>query len=301
MVIQRNIRQRRIGVGATVSFFASSLGLSSLLWGPIFPPQLCAADNVRTRFTSEVAAPTKPALRWTEIAPGLTSTKYHTDNDFGPLRSEVLVLKIDLARYELDVIRATDVNLSTTDLKTLAIRAGAVAGINAHFFDVDNNPLGLIVRNGALKQKLQRGGRLLTGVFYVAGGKAGIVHRDGFYDIGGEDSPLELALQAGPRLVDDGKIIPASADQGETRRSGVAVCRDGKVLLYATMLRFPGASFEQIQSMLLDPELAVVDALNLDGGGSSQLFIESSSSSPDEVFVTGGDLVPSGIVVKARK
>jgi exopolysaccharide biosynthesis protein len=58
---------------------------------------------------------------------------------------------------------------------------------------------------------------------------------------------------------------------------------------------------EQIQQMLLDPELEVVDALNLDGGSSSQLFVAATVSPSDkELLYSGGDLVPVGLVVTRK-
>jgi exopolysaccharide biosynthesis protein len=67
------------------------------------------------------------------------------------------------------------------------------------------------------------------------------------------------------------------------------------------MLRFPGATLAQLQEMLLDPSLNVDDALNLDGGGSSQLFVEKNLRIADETFISGGDVVPVGLIVKRRK
>jgi uncharacterized protein YigE (DUF2233 family) len=142
---------------------------------------------------------------------------------------------------------------------------------------------------------MHRGGRLLTGVFYISGGKAFIVARDDF-----KEEQVENAVQAGPRLVVNGKLLKVSEPHEASRRSGIAITRSGGVILYATYLRFPGATLEQIQEMLLDPALDVVTALNLDGGGSSQLFIKKNPLLVDDTFISGGDQVPVGLVVKRK-
>ena len=86
----------------------------------------------------------------------------------------------------------------------------------------------------------------------------------------------------------------------QSRRSGIALTNRGEVIIFATFLRFPGAALEQIQQMLLDPMLDISAALNLDGGGSSQLFVRKNPFSADDTFITGGDLVPAGLVVQKR-
>lgn len=143
---------------------------------------------------------------------------------------------------------------------------------------------------------MQRGGRVLTGIFAVKrSGQFVIEHRDSF-----KPEDTWMAVQAGPRLVENGKPIEIGSSQETSRRSGVAITKNNEVILYATVLRFPGATLGDIQEMLLDPALEVTHALNLDGGGSSQLFIESFASLSGETFLSGGDPVPVGIVVKRK-
>ena len=176
-----------------------------------------------------------------------------------------------------------------------------IAGINAHFFGKKDEVLGLYHRASKREKnnfasKLQLGGNLLTGILQIRSGKAEIIHRSK-YEL---KDDISLAIQAGPRLISKGKKLELKPVQKRTRRSGVAVDANGHFLLFATLLRFPGASLQEIQDMLLSPSIAAVDALNLDGGSSSQLYIRANKAISGDTFISGGDMVPTALIVRPR-
>ena len=205
-------------------------------------------------------------------------------------------VKIDPARYSFQVAQALDLDQQRTDVRTMTKRFGGVAGINGSFFDDHGAPLGLVIRNGQTIRHAQLGGNLLTGAFFIADDKPQIANRHSV-----PESGVVLALQAGPRLIADGEPIMISSTDGRTRRSGIAITNSGEVLFYATVVRFPGATLEEIQKTLLLPGLNVRDALNFDGGGSSQLFVETNNSLQEEINISGGDNVPLALIVKLKK
>lgn len=232
---------------------------------------------------------------WTPVEPGFAMARYELGQGIKLLKSEVLLLKFSPRYFAIQAVSARDVGHQMIDVRTLTKKVGGIAGINAHFFDDRGEPLGLFITGGERKQGMHNGGRLLTGVFYIYRNRPAIVHRSRFAQ---HDSLT--AVQSGPRLIARGKPLQLSAPEVGSRRSGVAITKTGEVILYATMLRFPGASFAELQEMLLDPALEVTDALNLDGGGSSQLFVEKNSRLADETFISGGDSVPVGLIVTRK-
>ncbi|MFN8391834.1 MAG: phosphodiester glycosidase family protein [Bdellovibrionota bacterium] len=237
-------------------------------------------------------------FEWRAIEHGFWFGKYELGSPSAVIRSEVYLFKFDPRSFNVVAALATEPagpDLPPgSDLRTFVRQVGGVAGINANFFDEKGQPLGLLILDSQTRHKLQRGGRVLTGVFSVRNGHFSIEHRDHFKPEG-----VSLAIQAGPRLIDSGSAVQINADE-TSRRSGIALTKQNEIILYATVLRFPGASLKDIQQMLLDPALGVVDALNLDGGGSSQLFVESFADLQGETFITGGDPVPVGLVVKRK-
>ena len=244
---------------------------------------------------SEGQAPTE-LIKWDKIEQGYSIGRYTIPEVSAVMKSEVLLLRFDPRYFYFQVARSAELGALGSDLKTLTKRLAGVAGINANFFGQDRQPLGLIVDRGKQLQKVHIGGHVLTGIFYTIRGQAKIVHREDF-----KESNAEVALQSGPRLIVDGHAAKLNSQMLSSRRSGIAVTKDNQVIVFATLLRFPGATLEQIQRMLLTPELAVTDALNFDGGGSSQLYISGSKSNQSETFISGGDLVPVGLIAKRKE
>lgn len=246
-------------------------------------------------------------VRWNKLEDGLETATYTVPLHESFIKPEITLLRIDPKLHALRVVTAqSELGAPLSDVKTMTQHSRGVAGINANFFDHASRPLGLVVSDRVQQQKPHNGGAVLTGVFYTTITRGGLEHpkivsRDELPQRG-----VVQAFQAGPRLIVGGRAVPLKKPDSGTRRSGVAITRTDEVLLFATVLRFPGATLKQVQEMLLLPELGVVDALNLDGGGSSQLYIGKTARNADDtfggdVFVTGGDLVPVGLVVRRRE
>ena len=243
----------------------------------------------------EAQQKTITAFQWQQVEPGYSIGRYELGHGNKVLKPEVFILRFDPQFFSFNIVSPADSTSKLSDLRTLTNRIDGVCGINANFFDERANPLGLLIKSGEVLNHMHRGGKVLTGIFYMFKGSPFIVNRDDF-----KEEKADIALQAGPRLIVNGRGLKIKQREGATRRSGIAVTRSGNVILYATFLRFPGATLEQIQEMLLDPRLEVTSALNLDGGGSSQLFVRKNPLLVDDAFISGGDNVPVGLVVKRR-
>lgn len=241
------------------------------------------------------AAIIAPMIVWQEVETGYSVGRYDLTSGNKVLKSEVLLARFDPKLFSFQPVVAKDYGGENDDILNLAKKEGALAGINANFFDEKGNALGLIISNFVQKNRMHKGGKLINAIFYVKNSIADIVLRKNF-----DSSEVESAIQGGPRLIKNSRRIKLSFQLGSSRRSGIAITKDGQVILFATMLRFPGATLRQVQDMLKDPALNILHALNLDGGGSSQLFIEKNSVFPSETFVTGGDRVPVALLVKRK-
>jgi len=232
---------------------------------------------------------------WVDLADGLHQASAWIVNPISSIKSEVVLLLVDPKKFPLSVSDARDHRRKRKSVKDLVELSDGIAGVNANFFGTEGEPLGLVLTNGKITNPLQQGGSLLTGVFQLKNGKASIVHRDNFSPEG-----VRLALQSGPRLIENSKLLKFKKSNGSTRRSGIAVTARGQILLFATRYRFPGARLEDIGEVLFRTKLEITDALNFDGGGSSQLFISPKASNNQiaTVDIGGGDPVPIALTVK---
>lgn len=238
---------------------------------------------------------TNDVFHWESLAPGFSRAYYTIDTGKVIFKPQVILLRFHLDHFSFRTATASELGLARTDIKQLTQRLGGVAGINANFFDERGLPIGLIVANGTRFQNIHQGGNVLTGIFTIENEVAHISHRSEF-----RGSSVSQGLQAGPRLINNAQAVNIASANTASRRSGVAITKSGEVIIFATSLRFPGATLSQIQDMLLQSSLNITQALNFDGGGSSQLYV-APMNGKEEIFLSGGDAIPVGLVVKEKQ
>lgn len=142
---------------------------------------------------------------------------------------------------------------------------GAVAIINANFFDENDNALGLVVTDS-----------VRHGFSYTDRGATFVV-QSGLPDIRSSvNEPLgaeaiEQAVQAFPMLVMNGQQTFFDAGRS-ARRTAIAQDTAGRVLLIATVRG--GVPLHEFSAFLAHSDLELVDAVNLDGGGSTFIGVE---------------------------
>ncbi|MCB0340531.1 MAG: phosphodiester glycosidase family protein, partial [Bdellovibrionales bacterium] len=117
-------------------------------------------------------------------------------------KTELVLFRSSLERYRVGVIRARDFGWETANVKALVIASKATLAVNANFFDENDQPLGLVMMRGNVFKQIHQGGRTLTGIFASRGNSISIVHRRDYTPNG-----VKEAVQAGPRLIVDGKAI----------------------------------------------------------------------------------------------
>jgi exopolysaccharide biosynthesis protein len=207
------------------------------------------------------------------------------------LKAEAVMVRSALQRYRVGVVRAAEYGLLRGSVKTLCRAGRATVCINANFFDESGSPLGLVISRGIEHKRLHKGGDTLTGVFQVTRDGPQIISRADF-----EPAKVIEAVQAGPRLLLSGSKVQGLRDLASTRRSGVCLDAEHRLIMFAVSPGIVGISVEEMQNLLLDPGINCQNALNLDGGSSSQLYINSAVlgavSGFQEVSVPGRDDVP---------
>ncbi|HHW57510.1 MAG TPA: phosphodiester glycosidase family protein [Clostridia bacterium] len=142
---------------------------------------------------------------------------------------------------------------------------------------VDENDRVLEVRQGQPPVEIPQGGYVLAGSGYVGDNlltlKPGdIIQKDvnttpSFQDI-------KMAVSGGTVLVKGGKIAPFTHEiKGYTARTSIGYTQDKRYLIIATVDGSSYRGMTQTEMANLMISLGVYDALNLDGGGSTQMAI----------------------------
>jgi len=223
----------------------------------------------------EAVAPAPAAVVWSTVAPGFTWTQVDPQFDEPPARLIWTVLRLDLARWTLRAWRSPDDHMSG-----LGSDRGAVAAINGAYFEPDFSPSGVLLSNGVtLGRYAPRGG---SGVLTLRRGLASVEASTGFP----EDFAGELAVQCGPRLVEEGGVVGVHRDDGRRFARTAACVRDGGRTLDLVLtwdlddpMRGPGLQW--LARRLAGPSPTgdpggCERALNLDGGPSTGFRIRGA-------------------------
>lgn len=213
------------------------------------------------------------------------------------LEREVPANTIDLTLYRFDtssivprVIYAVQHHLKTADVKTLAQKTGALAAINANYYDPQGQPLAFLKTAGKTINPRVSMAAIYSGIF-------GVKDRQPFFANRNEFVPdqADEGIQSGPLLLLGGGAQPITgAPNRLSRRALIGLDKDQRLFIAVTDKLLGGLSWAELQELFTGPQwqLQAQDLLALDGGASAQLYIKSGKH---EEMIPGTAEVPVAI------
>lgn len=195
-------------------------------------------------------------------------------------RVEMTLVVFDDRQLTLRVVDQPDAHAGAGRVRGIARELDAAACINGGFFHPDFTPLGLFIADGRSTGRVARTS-LVSGAVVMREGAPALVWNA---EAGGHEGAAQ-ALQAGPRLVHEGRAVPGLDRVKQAARS--FVLHDGGHRWALGTAR--DCSLAELGEILategLLPELKAWRALNLDGGRSTALCAR---------FAGGGELCRPG-------
>jgi uncharacterized protein YigE (DUF2233 family) len=201
--------------------------------------------------------------------------------------SHVHVFRIDLKQNQLDLISATEFGRKQASVDQFAHRSHALIAINAGFFDKNYHPLGL--RIGHARQYSPVKPISWWGIFKINNNIPSISNVSHFKTNAG----LDFAIQSGPRLLVNGKILPLKP--GHAERTALGITKGGELIILVT--DHAPMTTTALAKLLKSSPLYCKNALNLDGGSSSQMYARIG---PFQLNAHGFSDVADAIVVKPK-
>jgi Phosphodiester glycosidase len=212
---------------------------------------------------------------WRTLQAGLEYRRMSLKRKGGWFSSFHLVaLRADPVLLSLRIVDIPAVQLPVQDMVTVAQQTGALALMNASYFEPDLKVMGLLVSGGKKLSPLRTGGRIHHGVFLLHRKRAYLKHRTNI-----DLTDIDEAFQAGPWLVTDGK--PQTQFRNAdivTRRSALGVDTKGRVTMAATDSLLGGLSLPEVGRLMGTPEpegFGCWRAINCDGGTSTQMLLRA--------------------------
>lgn len=234
---------------------------------------------------------------WRNVHKGVEQRKLALLRSEPNYQLELKLLRFDRQLIAARVLASGEFQLKSATAKSFVDKSGAIAAINANYFDERGRPLAHLKTASQEINRAVSKHALYTGVFAIIDGNPTVTHRDDF-----TPAQASAALQSGPLLLHRGAPVETMRGLGRyARRSVVGVDKDGRVIIAITDAVLGGLSFVELQELFANPkwQLDTPDLLNLDGGGSSQLYFKSGKL---EESVPGTSEVPVaiGFFVKAN-
>jgi exopolysaccharide biosynthesis protein len=231
--------------------------------------------------------------KWSALAEGMEYREVRASGSQGD-EGSLKMVRLDPHEIKVKILYARNFGAQSLSVKEMVERSGALAGINASYFDEHERPLGYLKVKGSEVNDYIATPIIYSGIFAVKGGRASIQHRDNFHPLS-----FDEALQCGPRLVAEGKGttgIQNTIDYRKpARRSGVAIDRKGRIVIYITSPLSTAMNWKDLRDLLLSPAdqggIDPADCMNLDGGSSTQIYAKGAKMAIQE----GAAMVPVGI------
>lgn len=204
------------------------------------------------------------ATHWKKVAPGIDYTV--KTNPSPKTLGFIHAFKINLEKNTLKLALAQDDLFPGETVKFLAERNHALLAVNGGFFTPLWKPIGLRILNGKVEIPLHT--TPWWHIFYIKNNHPYIVSKKAYK----QNPTMTFAVQGGPRLLSNGKIPHLKS--GKDERTALGITRDGQVIILATdNWRIATTNLAQILQL---PEsqggFDCIEALNLDGGTSTQLY-----------------------------
>lgn len=210
--------------------------------------------------------------------------------------TQIVTVSLLHPKVQVDVALAGNTVGKVQDLKQIAKANQAVVAINGTFFDAYTTssfktPYGYIVSGGEVL-KASSGDRRTIFMYdknHLAELIPGLEFNERF-----KQGSMEGALQAGPRLVTNGKVsIDVTKEgfkdpkilTGGGARSALGITKDHKLILLTT----GGATIPQLAEIM--KQAGAYQAMNLDGGASSGLYYNG------KYLTTPGRQISNAIIV----
>lgn len=241
--------------------------------------------NVLLCYALLIVCPTAPifAKTWRTLTPGI---EYR---DFGatPLTpwAHIHAFRINLKQHSLDLVTTQSLGLQNASIDTLARKEKALITINGGFFDTRYRPLGLRIHQHNVYNPIKRVS--WWGVFLIKQQQPSIISAREYQ----HDPNIEFAVQSGPRLIIDGHI--PHLRPGVAERSALGITPQNQLIILVTENTL--LTTTELAKLMRSPLMNCTNALNLDGGSSSQLVANIHSY---HLNVYGFSKLSDAIIVK---
>jgi exopolysaccharide biosynthesis protein len=244
--------------------------------------------SVKTELEAGLAVP--DAGTWRDLQKGAAIRTLVLERSQPNYNIELKLMRFNTQLITPRVLDSGEFQLRSASAKTFVEKSQAIAAINANYFDERGRPLAYLKTRIREVNRVLSKHSLYTGIFGIGDAGAFVTHRDEF-----EPVQASEALQSGPLLLHRGLPQALNGDLGRyARRAVIGIDKNGALIVAVADAVLGGLRLGELQKLFADSrwQIDAVELLNLDGGGSAQLYVKSGKF---EEWVPGTSEVPVAI------
>lgn len=225
---------------------------------------------------------------WNRVTTGVDVRNEDWKNPDGD-DDTVTIVRFDLHRIKLSIGYQPE---RPQSMNEWIQQEHATSMINGGYFDQQFHATALVVTNGKAFGESYSG---FGGMLSVDASGSVSLRSLRQHPFNPNNEQLEQATQSAPMLIVDGKRTQFNADASQTRRSVVALDKQGNLLFIVSPNQV--FSLDELADQLASSDLSIEVALNLDGGSSTGLYVNGGNL---HIAIDPLANLPIVIIVKAR-
>jgi hypothetical protein len=251
---------------------------------------LAGSAGTPVKFKSNPGLAMINAGRWKTIQPGVEHRKVTLEREAPANTLDLTLFRFDTSLIAPRVIYAAHYDLKTADVRILAQKTGALAAINANYYDPEGKPLAFLKTATKTINARVSPAAIYSGIFAVKDRRPFFANRNDFVP-----DQADEGVQTGPLLLLGGSAQAITgAHPRPSRRALIGTDKDHRLFIAVTDKLLGGLSWPELQELFTAPQwqLQAQDLLALDGGASAQLYLKSGKY---EEMIPGTAEVPVAI------
>jgi hypothetical protein len=262
----------------------------AVIFGVLILGAISASSQLHGQLKSSPTLAVTDAGGWKLLEKGVEFRKMALQRSEPSHTVDLKLLRFDTHWVVPRILHSAQFQLKSANVKNFAEKSGALAAINANYFDTDGKPLAFLKVGRQIINSRVAKTALYTGVFGIKDQTPFIAHRDEFVP-----EQVDEGLQSGPLLLFHGSAqeitrLPSRAH----RRALIGIDQEQRLVAAVADSIFGGLYWRELQEIFSDApwQIQLTDLLNLDGGGSAQIYIKTAKF---EDMVAGTSEVPVAI------
>ncbi|GLV59027.1 hypothetical protein KDH_58550 [Dictyobacter sp. S3.2.2.5] len=223
---------------------------------------------------------------WTQTQPGVELRREHWKGASGN-EDTVTITRFDTHKVHVSIGYQPDKPLQ---LKDWMQQTKAIAVMNGGYFDQRNQATALVISNGQASGSSYQG---CCGMLAVDAQNNVDIQSLNAQPYDPANQQLLQATQSRPMLIENGKRTQFEETAASSPRTVVAMDNQGRLLFIVS----PAQAFtiDELADLLVQSDLSLKTALNLDGGSSTGLYLNSGDQ---QVSLDSVTPLPIVIIVK---